>query len=170
MSGGAHTIEDFHEEMNDLVLGLKKEKECRDFYDQAVEQVSDPRAKALYRWFAKAENERIGGLEAVRLAAQASQAWTKGLAEQVQAVDTRAGEPPQFDPASGGKPGSAEVTTLRQAIELEKEAASIYFTAAQRSREPNIRAFYRYLAPSEGKHNRLLESYFDGYLKLATRR
>ena len=44
------------------------------------------------------------------------------------------------------------------------------FTAAQRSREPNIRTFYRYLAPIEESHKQLLEGYFDGLMKQAMKK
>lgn len=165
MGAAKHTLEDFNDEMNDLELGLEKEQECLEFYKQSVEQVADPRVKTLYQWFAGAAQARIGGLEAIRVAAADSQTWTSGMTEQIKAVDTMVGPPPAFNPSPGGKPGRAEVTTLRQAIELEKEAASIYFTAARRSREPNIREFWRYLAPTEEAHKNLLESYFDGLMR-----
>ncbi len=165
MSGGPHTHEDFTEELNDLVQGLQKETTLRDFYLQGTEQVSDPRAKALYGWLASSANVRIGKLDAVRSAAVAAQAWAQGIDEQIKAADAQSGDAPAFVALDPGKPGRAEVTTLRQAIELEKEAASVYFTAIQRSRDPNVRAFYRLLASSEEKHIKLLELYFDGFLK-----
>ncbi|HZQ06579.1 MAG TPA: hypothetical protein VFD70_08360 [Anaerolineae bacterium] len=170
MGNFKHTPQDFAEEMRDLELGIQKEADCRDFYLQSAEQVSDARVKELYRWLANAAALRIDALESARAAAASSQEWSAGMDEQIKATDAQAGESPTFDLTMGGKPGRAEVTTLRQAIELEKEIASIYFTAAQRSREPNIRAFYRYLGPVEESHKQLLESYFDGFMKLATKR
>ncbi|MCZ7574761.1 MAG: hypothetical protein M5U01_39935 [Ardenticatenaceae bacterium] len=170
MGSYKHTQQDFDDEMNDLELGLQKELTCRDFYQQAAEQVVDSHVKALYSWLANAVSLRISGLQAIRQTAQGSQEWMKGLDAQIKEADAAAGEAPQFDPSTGGKPGRAEVTTLRQAIELEKESASIYFTAARRSREPNIREFYRYLGPAEERHKQLLESYFDGLIKLAVKR
>jgi rubrerythrin len=170
MSYGKHTPEDFKEEMKDLELGIKKEQGCRDFYLQSAEQVADARVKALYGWFANAAAARLAALEAVRVSAAESQTWVAGMDEQLKAADVTISPALAFDPAAGGKPGKAEVMTLRQAIELEKEAASIYFTAAQRSREPNIRTFYRYLAPIEESHKQLLESYFDGLMKQAVKK
>lgn len=170
MSYGKHTREDFNEEMKDLELGIKKEQGCQDFYLQSAEQVADTRVKALYGWFANAATTRVATLEAVRASAAESQSWAVGMDAQVKAADATIGPVPAFDPAAGGKPGKAEITTLRQAIELEKEVASIYFTAAQRSREPNIRTFYRYLAPIEEGHKQLLESYFDGCMKAAMKK
>jgi hypothetical protein len=165
-----HTLEDFNDEMNDLEVGLEKEAVCRDFYQQVSEQVADARVKALYTWFAQAAARRIQGLDAVRAAASASQAWEAGIEARIKEIDAEAGAPPAFAAEAGGKPGRAEITTLRQAIELEKEAASIYFTAAQRSRESNVRAFYRYLGPAEEAHKQLLESYFDGLMKALTKK
>lgn len=170
MGSFKHTQQDFNDEMNDLELGIEKEQGCRDFYLQSAEQVADERVKALYSWFAGAAERRIAALETVRSTAADSQAWAAGMADQIKAADAAAGNAPAFEPAAGGKPGRAEITTLRQAIELEKEVASIYFTAARRSREPNIRDFYRYLAPVEEGHKQLLESYFDGLVKLATKK
>ncbi len=170
MSSGKHTQEDFNDEMNDLELGIEREQECRSFYVQAAEQCTDPRVKELYQWFANAATARIATLEAVRIAAADTQTWAEGIADQIKAADATVGPAPAFDEANGAKPGRAEITTLRQAIELEKEVASIYFTAAQRSRESNIRAFYRYLGPVEEAHKQMLESYFDGCMKLAVKK
>jgi hypothetical protein len=170
MSSGKHTQEDFNDEMNDLELGIEREQECRSFYGEAAEKCSDPRVKELYRWFADAATARIAALEAVRIAAADTQTWAEGIVDQIKAADDTVGPAPEFDEANGGKPGRAEITTLRQAIELEKEVASIYFTAAQRSRESNIRAFYRYLGPAEEAHKQMLEGYFDGCMKLAIKK
>lgn len=165
MGAFKHTQQDFNDEMNDMELGLEKEQDCREFYLQSAEQVSDARLKALYGWFADAATARVAALDAVRAAAAESQSWAAGIDEQIKAADSAVSSAPAFDLAAGGKPGKAEITTLRQAIELEKGVASVYFTAAQRAREPNIRAFYRYLAPIETDHKQLLESYFDGLMK-----
>ncbi|MBI3763180.1 MAG: hypothetical protein HY260_15140 [Chloroflexi bacterium] len=170
MSGGKHTLEDFNDEMNDLEMGIEKEQECREFYLQSAEQVGDARVKALYGWFANAATARIAALEGLRVSTADTQTWVVGMDDQVKAADATVGPAPAFEPVAGGKPGRAEITTLRQAIELEKEVASIYFTAAQRSREANIRAFYRYLGPAEEAHKNLLETYFDGLMKLAVKK
>jgi rubrerythrin len=170
MGAGKHTQEDFNDEMNDLEMGMEKEQETREFYRQAAEQCSDARVQALFHWFVGAATARIAALEAVRVSAAGTQAWAPEIGDQIRAADATAGPPPVFDTDNGGKPGRAEITTLRQAIELEKEVASIYFTAAQRSRESNIRAFYRYLGPVEEGHKQLLESYFDDCMRLAIKK
>jgi hypothetical protein len=170
MGSFKHTQQDFNDEMNDLELGLEKEQGCREFYLQSAEQVTDARVKTLYGWFANAATARIDVLETVRAAAVTSQTWVAAMDQQLKTGDATVGPAPAFDPAAGGKPGKTEIMTLRQAIELEKEVASVYFTAAQRSREDNIRAFYRYLGPIEESHKQLLESYFDGLLKLAMKK
>ena len=170
MGAGKHTQEDFNDEMNDLEVGIEREQECRAFYTEAAERCADPRVKELYAWFASAATARIATLEAVRIAAAESQAWADGIADQIKAADATVGPPPVFDETNGHKPGRDEITTLRQAIELEKEVASIYFTAAQRSRESNIRAFYRYLGPAEEAHKQLLEGYFDGCMRAAIKK
>ena len=165
-----YTREDFNDEMNDLELGLKKEQECLEFYSRSVEQVADPRVKSLYRWFVDATQARIAALETIRVAATDSQAWTTDMDEHIRAVDENVGRPPAFGGDVSGKPGRAEIVTLRQAIELEKETASIYFTAIRRSRDKNVREFWRYLAPAEGAHKDLLESYFDGLMQLVMKK
>jgi hypothetical protein len=129
---------------------------------------------------------RIAALEMIRVAAADSQAWTTDMDEHIRAVDESVGRPPAFDGDVGDKrrpeappepvegpvegPGRAEIVTLRQAIELEKETASIYFTAIRRSRDKNVREFWRYLAPAEGAHKDLLESYFDGLMQLVMKK
>jgi rubrerythrin len=161
---------DFNDEMKDLTLSLGKEKECREFYSASAEKVSDPGLQAVYKWLAGVGEKRIELLEGIQRSAEESQAWSSGMDDRARAVDAALGQAPSLEGQSIGKPGKAEIITLRQGITLEKESASISYTAARRSREPNIHSLWGYLAETEEMHKKLLEAYFEGYIAAVTRK
>jgi rubrerythrin len=153
----AESSVDFNDEMKDLTLSLGKEKECGEFYSASAEQVSDLGLQAVYKWLAGVAEKRVEG-------------WSSGMDDQARAVDAALGKAPTLEGQSSGKPGKAEIITLRQGITLEKESASISFTAARRSREPNIRGLWGYLAQTEEMHKELLEAYFESYIAAVMRK
>jgi len=169
MSSG-YTIEDFNDELGDLALGINTEQECLEFYRQSVGQVDDLRVKELYQWFATVGEARIATLREIQTATIAANSWDSGITAQSKANDALAGDPPAFDASREGMPGQAEIITIRQAAELEKKAASVYYTAVQRSRDKTVRELWRHLAASEGTHIQLLDSYFVGLMQLARKK
>lgn len=163
------STDDFTDEMNDLTLGLNKEKECKDFYARSAQEVTDARIQALYKWFVRLTEKRIDLLEGIRHSAAESRVWDSGMDDKARAIDETLGEAPALENQSHAKPVATEILTLRKGIELEKQAASISYTAARRSREANIRSLWRYLAPTEGRHKEVLESYFGDLIAAATK-
>jgi len=170
MSGGNYIREDFNDELNDLELGLEKEKQCIDFYRNASGPVADAQVQALYRWFVEAGEQRLAALQSVHAATAESESWAPEVREQVEAADVSVDGAPAFDVDAGGSPGQAEIMSVRQAVELEKEAVSIYHTAVRRSRDKNVREMWRYLAATEEAHKRLLDSYFEGIMQVAMKK
>jgi rubrerythrin len=166
----AQSAVDFKDEMKDLTLCLGKEKECREFYRTSAGQVSDSGLRAVYEWLAGLAEKRIDLLEGIQRSAEESQAWSTGMDDRARAVDQALGQAPTLEGQASAKPGKAEIITLRQGITLEKEAASISYTAARRSREPNIRGLWGYLAATEEMHKKLLEAYFESYIAAVTRK
>lgn len=170
MSGSGYTREDFNDEMNDLELCLEHEQQCIAYYEESAAQVEDERVKAIYTWLVEAGKQRIAALQKVYAATTETLSWAPDVESQVRSVDASNDTAPQFDVAAGGKPGKPEIMTLRQGVELEKKTASIYHTAAQRSRDKGVRALWRYLAASEEAHVKILNSYFDGLMQLAMKK
>lgn len=164
MSNDGHTLEDFADEMHDLEHGLEQERLCLEFFKQAAGQVTHVALRELYAWFSNAASTRIAGLEAIRAVAAESQSWNEGLAEEIMAVDAEAGDAPQFEDVES-EFDRADITSLQQAATLEKQVASVYYTAIRRSRQDSIREFWQYLAPTEYAHINLLDSYLAGIMK-----
>lgn len=161
MSGPGYSPLDFDEELNDLKLGIEKEKKCIEFYRRSAEEVADERVKTLCEWMAIAGETRITELQALYAESSMSSKWADDLKEQLEQADIPAESAPSCEVEENGSPGQVEIITIRQAIEMEKEAASIYHTAVRRSRDKNVRELWRYLAASEEGHKQLLDTYFD---------
>ena len=165
--GSSYTSEDFRDELNDLEQGILKEKACLEFYAREVEQLAEPSLRSLYGWFISCTQARIQALETLREDVAGSGAWLSGMGARLEAAEKSAGEAPALEVEAGRKPERAAIISLRQAINLEKQAASIYFTAVRRAREANVRELWSHLARQKEARIGLLESSFERLLQLA---
>lgn len=158
---------DFRDEFQDLEKGIAKEKDCLDFYREMLSKVSDPNVRELYEWLVAYEEAHIAELEAASSDVSRDGAWQEGLDERLQRVVESIGEIPK-PVREAGDPDRNALLSVRQAIYLLKELASVYFTALRRARNKDARALWRHLAKKVEAQKNVLEAWFSSLLSNAT--
>lgn len=165
-----YSQKDFRDELDDLELGIQKEKEGLDFFRESLDQMAGSSVHALYQWFIDFGKVHISELDAIYAEVTKEQAWLSGLDERINAADSSVGEFPILEDQPQMKSDRSDLLSLRQAILLEKQIASVYFTAVRRSRNDHVCAMWRYLARKTESHKNVLETTFDQLLKLTRKK
>jgi rubrerythrin len=158
---------DFRDEFEDLEKGIAKEKDCLGFYRETLPKISDPKVRELYEWLVAYEEAHIAELEATSSDVSHDGAWRGGLDERLQRAVESIGQIPQ-PPEQGGDPDRNALLSVRQAIYLLKELASVYFTALRRARNDDARVLWRHLSEKVGAQKDVLEAWFSSLLSNAT--
>jgi rubrerythrin len=154
---------DFSDEFQDLQKGIDMERECLAFYRATLSKVSNPGVRALCEWLIAYEDAHIAELEAISEEVSEEGAWTTGLKLAVKGV----GDIPRPDKVQIVEPNRDILMSIRWAINLLKQLASIYFTALRRARNDHVRVMWRYLSEIVKAQKEVLEDWFN-YLLTST--
>lgn len=151
-----------------LDIAIQTEKDGRDFYVRAAESTNDPAGKVLFTSLADDELEHLRLLESQR----------EALTEQGRWLPR--------DPASEGDRGSeivgapifgrealaenvaaytSELSALRMAYLIERDAVTFYTRAASETDDPDGRAMYERLVEMEKEHQSILEEEYNALAK-----
>ncbi len=152
-----------------LTMAIRIEQNGYRFYRRAADETQDPQAKALFERLAEDEvaHERI--LRNRLKALQEDGTWVPVGEDEWPDDGLSAVSSPIFSPErlkEGIRDYTSELSALRMAYLIEKNAVAFYTKAAQETGDPVGAAMYRDLADWEREHQRVLE---DEYRFLADR-
>jgi rubrerythrin len=147
-----------------LRMAIRVEQNGYRFYRRAAEETDDPRGKALFNRLAE---EEIAHESIVR-------ACLEGLEREGTWRAVSDEEWPDESPFAEGEPifsrqrlkegvheYTSELSALRMAYLIEKNAVAFYTKAAQETDHPVGRAMYQDLADWERTHQRILEQEYQ---------
>jgi rubrerythrin len=143
-----------------LRMAIRIEQNGTRFYRRAAEETDDPGGKALFNRLA---DEEIAHESIVR-------ARLDALEREGTWMPVSDGEWPEESPLAEGEPifsrirveeevsdYTSELSALRMAYLIEKNAVAFYTKAARETEDPVGSAMYQDLASWEGTHQRVLE-------------
>jgi rubrerythrin len=158
---------DFSDEFQDLQKGIEMERECLAFYRATLSTVSNPGVRDLCEWLIAYEDTHIAELEAISEDVSKEGAWTTGLDERLKLAVKGVGDIPRPDETQIVEPNRDILMSIRWAINLLKQLASIYFTALRRARNDHVRVMWRYLSEKVKAQKEVLEDWFNYLLTSA---
>jgi rubrerythrin len=143
-----------------LQMAIQTEIDGHNFYQEFAERTEDPNAKAMFERLAKDEIMHLELLRNTKAMLEESGEWAeyKGVA---------------LDPVEGAAIFSrdrvqqnivaytSDLSALRVAYLIEKDAVDFYTHAAEKTGDPNGQRMFRDLAEMERGHLRLLEGEYD---------
>ncbi|MCK4574012.1 MAG: ferritin family protein [candidate division Zixibacteria bacterium] len=140
-------------------IALKLEKDGREFFLKAARETQSRLARQTFAFLAKEENRHIEKIEAFYAAMQNTEAAELPLTEDSDAEDKLEafnqrleGLKAEFEPAV------SDLEAYRFALEFENGAEDFYEDFLEKSDNPRVRKFYRWLIHEEKMHARLLKS------------
>jgi rubrerythrin len=137
-----------------LIMALEMENRARDFYLGQLDKVEDPRVRTTLQWLADWEQEHADLIQA-RLEGREGPALGREAPDQTLLPER---EKEERDPSRV----ALELTTLRVALNMERDARDFYTAAAVKAEEGRERELFQTLARIEEGHWQLLEgSYQD---------
>jgi rubrerythrin len=147
-----------------LRMAIRVEQNGYRFYRRAAEETDDPRGKALFSRLAEEEVAHESILRARLDALERERTWTAVSDE----------EWPDEGPFAEGEPifsrqrldedvhdYTSELSALRMAYLIEKNAVAFYTKAARQTDDPVGRGMYQDLADWEKTHQRILEQEYQ---------
>ncbi len=147
-----------------LGIAIQTEKDGREFYLGAARKTSDSHAKALFNSLADDELDHLHLLEEQQQALQEEQRWLPHSGRDEGREATKVAGAPIFSPAAVGgdiNAHTSELSALRMAFLMEKDAVAFYSRAASETHDPDGKAMYQYLVGMEKEHQRILKEEYD---------
>jgi rubrerythrin len=151
-----------------LDVAVQTEKDGRDFYMRAAERTADPGGKVLFASLADDELEHLRLLESQREALTQDGRWLpRPAASEEDRVKEVEGAPifGREALAANVDQYTSELSALRMAYLIEKDAVTFYTRAASETEDPNGRAMYERLVEMEKEHQRILEEEYNALAK-----
>jgi rubrerythrin len=145
-------------------IAIQTEKDGHEFYLGAAAKSSDPQGKALFASLAEDELEHLRLLQAQRDALTGERRWLPHSAPAAEAPHTRVLGVPIFSHEALAREINAytsELSALRMAFLIEKDAVAFYSKAALETDDPDGKALYEYLVGMEKDHQRILEQEYN---------
>jgi rubrerythrin len=146
-----------------LQMAIQTEIDGRNFYQTFCERSTDPDARAIFDRLARDEIIHLELLQNTRAMLEASGEWAeyKGLVlEDIEAAPIFSGQRAQQNIVAS----TSDLSALRVAYLIEKDAVDFYTRAAAQTEDENGRRMYRDLAAMEKGHLRLLEGEYNGLM------
>ena len=147
-----------------LNIAIQTEKDGHEFYLGAAGKTNDPQGKALFASLAADEIEHLRLLEGQREALTKEQRWLPHSELGQEAQVTKAEGAPIFSRGALAQDINAytsDLSALRVAYLMEKDAVSFYSKAASETDDPDGKAMYEYLVEMEKEHQRILEREYN---------
>jgi rubrerythrin len=150
-----------------LEVAIQTEKDGRDFYVRAAERTSDPGGKVLFASLADDELEHLRLLQAQREALTEDGRWLPSAESEEHRVREIGGAPIFGREALARNVGlhTSELSALRMAYLIEKDAVTFYTRAAHETGDPDARAMYDRLVEMEQEHQQILEEEYNALAK-----
>lgn len=149
-------------------IAIQTEKDGHEFYLGAAAKSSDSQGKALFASLAEDELEHLRLLQAQRDALTGERRWLPRSAPAAEAPRTRVLGVPIFSHEALAREINAytsELSALRMAFLIEKDAVAFYGRAAAETHDPDGKAVYEYLVAMEKDHQRILEQEYNALAK-----
>ena len=150
-----------------LDLAMQTEKDGREFYKRAAERTSDPAGKILFVSLADDELEHLRLLESQRESLAEKNRW-RSSAEARDAAPAKIAGAPLFSRqalADNLNEYTSDLSALRMAFLIEKDAVAFYTRAAAETDDPDGKAMYERLVEMEKEHQRILEEEYEALAK-----
>lgn len=147
-----------------LDVAIQTEKDGREFYKRAAENTADPGGKVLFTSLADDELEHLGLLESQRQALAKEGHWQPGSDAEWRERPARVEGAPVFSRAALAENVNAytsDLSALRMAFLIEKDAVAFYTKAAAKTEDPNGKEIYERLVEMEREHQRILEEEYN---------
>lgn len=147
-----------------LDVAIQTEKDGREFYKRAAENTADPGGKVLFTSLADDELEHLGLLESQRQALAKEGHWQPGSDAERRERPARVEGAPVFSRAALAENVNAytsDLSALRMAFLIEKDAVAFYTKAAAKTEDPNGKEIYERLVEMEREHRRILEEEYN---------
>jgi rubrerythrin len=151
-----------------LDLAIQTERDGREFYLRAAERSADEGGKVLFVSLADDELEHLRLLESQREALATDGQWRAPTELGEQRAPERAGGVPLFSRerlAENVSAYTSDLSALRLAFLIEKDAVAFYTRAAAETKEPLGREVYESLAEMEKEHQQILEEEYNALAK-----
>jgi rubrerythrin len=151
-----------------LNIAIQTEKDGRDFYKRAAERTKDPGGKVLFASLADDELEHLRLLEAQKESLTKQERWLPGSETGVEERRPEVKGAPIFSRESLEEDinvYTSELSALRMAVLMEKDAVAFYSKAACETRDPDGKATYQFLVGMELEHQRILEEEYSALAK-----
>ncbi len=150
-----------------LEVAIQTEKDGRDFYARAAERTGDPGGKVLFASLADDELEHLRLLQSQREALTEDGRWLP-LPESEEHRVREIGGAPIFGREALDRNvdvHTSELSALRMAYLIEKDAVTFYTRAASETEDPDGRAMYERLVEMEKEHQQILEEEYNALAK-----
>lgn len=151
-----------------LSIAIQTEKDGHEFYLSAAEKTHDPQGKALFGSLAADEIEHLRLLEDQKEALTREQRWLPRSEPGEDAKPTRVEGAPIFSRGALAQDINAytsELSALRMALLMERDAVAFYSKAASETDDVNGKAMYQYLVEMEKEHQGILEKEYNALAK-----
>lgn len=151
-----------------LNVAIQTEKDGREFYLNAAGKTSDAQGKALFTSVADDELEHLRLLQDQRDALMSKQRWLSRAGPRAEARPSRVEGAPIFSRTALARDintYTSELSALRLAFLLEKDAVAFYSKAASETEEPDGKAMYEYLVEMEKEHQQVLQEEYEALAK-----
>jgi rubrerythrin len=159
---------DLRSALTALDLAIQTEKDGHEFYTRAAERTGDAGGKVLFTSLADDELEHLRLLESQREALIRDGHWLPRLTGGEEEARPKVEGAPIFSRESVGQDVSVyttDLSALRLAFLIEKDAVAFYSRAASETEDPGGRAMYQQLVEMEKEHQRILEEEYDALAK-----
>jgi rubrerythrin len=151
-----------------LDLAIQTERDGREFYLRAAERSADEGGKLLFLSLADDELEHLRLLESQREALATDGQWQPPAKLEEQRPPEKAGGVPLFSRerlAENVSAYTSDLSALRLAFLIEKDAVAFYTRAAAETKDPLGREVYESLAEMEEEHQQILGEEYNALAK-----
>jgi rubrerythrin len=147
-----------------LSIAIQTEKDGRDFYKRAAERTNDPGGKVLFTSLADDELEHLRLLEAQKQSLTKEGRWLPRSETGLEEHRPEVKGAPLFSRETLNEDinvYTSELSALRMAFLIEKDAVAFYSKAACETEDPEGKATYQFLVGMELEHQRILEEEYS---------
>ena len=151
-----------------LDLAIQTERDGREFYMRAAERAADPGGKVLFFSLADDELQHLRLLESQREVLATEGQWLPPSKLDEQTPPEEAEGVPLFTRerlAENVSAYTSDLSALRMAFLIEKDAVAFYTRAAAETEDPDGKAMYERLVEMEKEHERILEEEYNALAK-----
>lgn len=151
-----------------LGIAIQTEKDGREFYKRAAGKTDDRGGKILFTSLADDELDHLRLLETQKEALLQEGRWLPESETGAQTRPTKVEGAPIFSREAVAEDINAytsELSALRMAYLIEKDAVAFYSRAASETEDPHGKAMYEWLVAMEKEHQRILQEEYNALAK-----